>query len=99
MQNEIYHLEWQQINITITYVSNYSKAVEKIQGYKLAHIQILADEPLPITETGYRSIFIPQKVVSDRGGLTCFVLDALEEAAKSSEWKKHVQSRKQFSLF
>jgi hypothetical protein len=99
MQIETYQLEWEQTKITIIYKPNYSKAVEEIHDYQLAHIQVKADEALPITETGYRSIFLPEKEVSERAGVTCFIWELLEEAAKSPKWKSFNQKRKQLSLF
>lgn len=66
-------LPWQGIQVKITYQPHYSDAVLKMYGYQLAHVTVEAETPLPITETGYRSIFIPDSEVQGggRGGGLC----------------------------
>ena len=67
-------LPWQGINIKITYEPDYSQAVKTIQGYQLAHIQIQADTPLPITKTGYKSAFMPDSEVQEAGGVIKLIM-------------------------
>lgn len=54
-----FSFQWQGIAINVTYCPDYSKAMREIQGYALAHIEVRAATRLPITETGYRSIWLP----------------------------------------
>ena len=50
--------------------------------------------PLPVTETGYRSHFIPAGTVAEHGGAVAFVTAWLEHEAARTGW-----SGAQLSLF
>ncbi len=92
-------LPWQGINIKITYEPDYSQAVKTIQGYQLAHIQIQADTPLPITKTGYKSAFMPDSEVQEAGGVIKLIRAELDKAAQSQEWKQYKAEQSQLKLF
>ncbi len=92
-------LPWQGMNIKITYESDYSQAVKTIQGYQLAHIEVRHDSPLPITETGYRSLFLPDKEVQEAGGVIKLIRAELDRAAQSKEWKQYKARQSQLKLF
>ena len=92
-------LPWQGIQVTITYQAHYSDAVLQIHGYQLAHVTVEAETPLPITETGYRSIFIPDKEVQEAGGVVAYVHKALNEAAQSKQWQDYLKEKSQLRLF
>ncbi len=62
-------IKWNSIDIVIDYNPPYSKAFKDIYGQELAHIQIYANEPLPKTETGYRSHFISAAELKQSGCL------------------------------
>lgn len=62
------------------------------------HIEVRADQRLPITETGYRSLFIAVSEYGD-ADLAGFVTDWLEQAAQSKDWQGYVDASRQFSLF
>lgn len=98
-QYQIFTLGWQNFEVTIKFNSSYSEAFKHIQGMSMAHIEVKADEPLPFTETGYRSLFIPLPEVIEYGGAVSLVQSWLEEAAKTPAWKKYQAERKQLSLF
>ncbi|WP_417261450.1 hypothetical protein [Celeribacter sp.] len=69
-------------------------------GSPVDHIEIESDgrEPLPITETGYRSNFILAGTIpSDE--LERHVLAWLEEQAQTDGWKQYEAERRQLSLF
>lgn len=91
-------LIWDGIEIQITYIESYSKAYEEVYGEKLSHIKIYAQEELPITDTGFKSIFIVQSRLKDAGGIEKFILDALNEGAKSRAWQFKQESKKQLCL-
>lgn len=99
MESQPFSLIWQEIEISITYVESWSKAYKDIWGYQLAHMKIHAEEPLPITQTGFRSIFLHHHEVMEEGGVTNFVNAILEEASLSKSWQEHLQQRNQLSLF
>lgn len=54
--------------------------------------------PLPITETGYRSAFIPSGEVTVDTYVSA-VLAWLDEEAKSVQWKDQEQKSRQMTLF
>ena len=92
-------LPWQGMNIKITYKADYSKAVKNLQGYQLAHIEVRHDSPLPITKTGYRSIFLPDSEVQEAGGVIKLIRAELDKAAQSKEWKSYQAKQSQLKLF
>lgn len=63
------------------------------------HIELRAEEKLPVTETGYRSHFIHQDEFALFENVTCFVEQWLDTAANSPGWIKHKEESRQLSLF
>lgn len=90
---------WEGIEITINYTHNYSNIYDKIYGDIMSHIEISAMEELPITETGYRSIFILQSNLNRWGGVEKYVIDELNKASKSDAWQFKQLSKNQLCLF
>ena len=63
------------------------------------HIELYADEPLPITQTGYRSHFFAgnaEMTISDAAGL---VATWLTDEAQTVAWRTYQESRRQGDLF
>ena len=54
---------------------------------------------LPVTETGYRSHFLPAATVEEFGGPESYVSAWLDHEAKSPDWKKRKDAARQMSLF
>lgn len=98
-EKQIFRHTWQGIEIEISFKPNYSKAYQDIMGDTLSHIAIKAGEPLPITQTGYRSVFLSSEEVENAGGVIPLVQNWLNEYSKSEEWKKYVNAKSQLSLF
>lgn len=94
-----YQTTWHNIPIQIDYNPDYSKAYRDIYGYPLAHIEVRADRALPITETGYKSIFLAEPLVSDYGTVTAYVTAMLDEAGQSPKWKQVEAAQNQLNLF
>lgn len=94
-----FSFQWQGISVNVTYCPDYSKAMREIQGYALAHIEVRAETRLPITETGYRSIWLPNGEVQEAGGAEKLVKFILDTEAQSSEWKSYLRDARQLSLF
>jgi len=98
MSNDIqtYRLTWQGIVVEITYDPT---------GWGIvAHLQVESLAPpraaLPITETGYRSHFIPCGMIEELGGDVIAQVKAwLDEEARSLEWRKRVEADRQGELF
>jgi hypothetical protein len=96
MEKQIHRLTWRGIEIEARYTP--------LQWKVIAHLEIesVAPEraPLPITETGYRSHFHqPGTVEANGGDVVAQVTAWLDEEAEKLEWKRHVESCRQFSLF
>lgn len=103
MNKDVFIFRWNGYEIEVTYVADYSKAFHEVYGYPLAHIEVKTLSPeraaLPITETGYQSIFITKSEVDEAGGVKAMLLDALDEAALSREWQVRHEEQMQYSLF
>ena len=85
---EQHHITWRGIALEITFTPEKFGLVD--------HIEIRAEgrAPLPVTETGYRSHFIPAGTVTEHGGAVAFVTAWLEHEAARTGW-----SGAQLSLF
>ena len=64
-------------------------------------IEVISAErvPLPITETGYKSLFIPPERIAEFGSATDYVLAWLDHAAEAESWKGREAEARQLSLF
>lgn len=65
------------------------------------HIELLSKDRhvLRVTETGYRSHFLPEGIVEEYGGPDAYVSAWLDQEAKSSDWSKRKEAERQMSLF
>jgi hypothetical protein len=88
-------LTWEGITMAITYEP------ESFGGQAHLQVRVTApvDAPLPITETGYRSHFLPRAHVEFVGGPAAFVRAWLEEAARSPSWRRTRDRWRQLELF
>lgn len=64
------------------------------------HVELSSDGrvPLPVTETGYKSHFLPTGIVT-ADTLEEQVTAWLDELAQSEDWRRHEEASKQLSLF
>lgn len=85
---EQHHIIWRGIALTITFTPNWLKLADHIEVETEGRI------PLPVTETGYRSHFVPVGTVEAYGGAAAFVTAWLDAEAKRTGW-----SGAQLSLF
>lgn len=85
---EKHTITWRGIALEITFTPEKFGMVD--------HIEIMSEGrvPLPVTETGYRSHFIPAGTVAAHGGAVAFVTAWLEHVAARTGW-----SGAQLSLF
>jgi hypothetical protein len=90
-----YRLDWRGFEIEIRYCPEWTSSM------RVAHIEVesVCRSPLPITDTGYRSLFINADLVEELGGATSFVEHWLNEETEDSGWKSSEDRRRQFSLF
>ena len=101
MAYEIYRFTWQGIEIETRYNPHHYGETAHLE------IQTLSpeNEPLPITQTGYRSHFHPRDVIELHGAenrgdtLIEHVVDWLDAEAEKPAWKKFVEERQQLNLF
>jgi hypothetical protein len=91
---EHHPLNWRGIGMQIIY-----QPEAYICPTVYAHIEVQADEPLPITETGYRSLFLPVDSVEHAGGPVAYVRLWLEAKATSPAWKAIENEHRQGRLF
>jgi len=88
----IHEIEWQGIAITISHRSQWPIV-------DFHHIEVKADQRLPMTETGYKSHFMPEKALSEFEDVVDFVSQWLEATCQSKEWLRYVEDMRQPSLF
>jgi hypothetical protein len=87
--------KWRGITLEIRHCPLWSKVAE------IDHFEVVCKDRqvLPITETGYRSLFIRPEYIEAHGSAQAYVLGWLEEEAKSPEWTRKEANSKQLSLF
>lgn len=92
-------INWHGIDIEIIYTESYSTSYLEVYGYPLTHIELKAEQPLPVTETGYRSLFIPAPNLSDFKTPEAFITDWLDVEADCPAWQQYEEQSKQYALF
>jgi len=77
---EKHNITWRRIKIEITFTPDKFGMVE--------HVELRSEgrTPLPVTETGYRSNFLPCGHVADYGGAVAFVTAWLDREAEQTGW-------------
>ncbi len=97
-----YEIDWRDpasgtsVKIRITHSRDYLG-----QGQDHVEVESLVPKktPLPITETGYRSHFLPPLDLVNNGGPVTFVTAWLDREAKGRDWQKRQTVRSQGDLF
>ncbi|MEM6321816.1 MAG: hypothetical protein AAF960_29415 [Bacteroidota bacterium] len=84
--------------MTINYKENYS---ETTKGNGVHHLEVITEnrQPIPFTETGYRSHFFNVEELKYYGTPVDYVKVWLEEKAKSKAWKAYKKKKNQLTLF
>lgn len=90
---------WQGIAMSVSYDPEPWASFRKVYGYALAHVTVSAPCPLPISDTGFRSAYLPAQEVDAEGGPFRFVLAWLEHEAGSPIWHARQEQARQLSLF
>lgn len=91
-------LIWRGIQVDIIYKPNYFSNSSKYIN-QLAHLEVRSNQPIPITETGYKSIFLYVYEVEEAGGAISLIEKLLNESATSKEWQEYEISQQPISLF
>ena len=97
---EQYHLNWRGISIIVVYTPDFHAT--PTDTYHHCHLEVMSERPrvpLPITETGYRSVFLPGGAVEHAGGPERYATLWLDHAAQSKTWKATERDLRQGSLF
>jgi hypothetical protein len=92
-------LDWRGVKLTVTYDPAYFPSA----SYHSAHLEIrvLSPEgaPLPISDTGYRSHFLPKGYVADAGGPADYVRSWLDRESSSPAYRRALDRWRQLDLF
>ncbi|MFN3624928.1 MAG: hypothetical protein ACK4TP_12800 [Hyphomicrobium sp.] len=95
---EHYAMTWRGIEVLVAYQPESFGLAECLHS----HLEVMTSEPrrpLPMTETGYKSLFLPAGTIEELGGPLAYVSRWLEHAAKSPQWKSIEQDSRQANLF
>ena len=97
-QKQKFTLQFQHLTLEIRY-SPKPFASAQIEHYEIVTLQP-AGTPHPLSETGYKSLFIhPEWTKQFDGDPRACMNFALEEAAKKPAWKDYLSQTQQLSLF
>lgn len=88
----VFTLQWTDIAVRVEYRANWLN-----MGHW--HIQLRCNDRLPVTTTGYRSIFVTAERLNGEDDICAFVTDLLDEAATSKDWQDYLEDRRQLKLF
>lgn len=98
----VQRIDWNGIVVEIAYEPDWL-GMTALYGEAMAHLQVSSVSPerapLPITETGYRSHFLPAAAVIESGGPVAYVRSWLEEAEKCPAWKEQQDASRQLAFF
>lgn len=90
---------WQNISVHATYTPYYMSSSFLNDTSVLSHIEIRASEPLPITSTGYKSMFFYQNKNDMITDPERYVREHFDEGEKSKTWQRYLIDQLQPSLF
>lgn len=68
-------------------------------GAHICHMEVLCNERLPITATGYKSFFTPVAMLEGYESAEAFLLSWLDHEAQKPNWIECEVSSKQMTLF
>jgi hypothetical protein len=96
-------VDWQGITVSVSYEADWLGMSKELSQFATAHLEIEAvdppKQPLPVTETGYRSHFVARGVVEQAGGPVAYARAWLDQAAKAPAWKRREAESRQLCLF
>jgi len=92
-------LVWNGLTLEVSYDPKWMSVGRSITAHLEVRSLAPEAEPLPITETGYRSYFCTPEEIDAQGGATAYVTAWLDHEARSPKWKAADLARRQLSLF
>lgn len=94
-------IDWEGITVEVSYEPNWLGL--SIGGEPVAHLQLRSVKPeraaLPVSETGYRSLFVSADEVAEQGGPLAYALLWLDCEAVHPAWAAQLEAARQLSLF
>lgn len=63
------------------------------------HIELRCAQPLPVTQTGYRSYFVPCGDDASEDEISELVMHWLDQAAQHPDWQRYLAASRQLDLF
>jgi hypothetical protein len=97
-ERQTFEARWQGIPLSVSYAEPWT-SFRAVYGYALAHVTVTASCPLPITDTGFQSVYIAAREIEAEGGPVAFVLAWLDHDAALPAWQAQREQARQFSLF
>lgn len=73
-------ITWRGVALTITFTPNWLGLSDHIE------LRTEGRAPLPVTDTGYRSHFVPTGTIDAQDGAVAFVTTWLDHEAKRTRW-------------
>lgn len=104
MRNRLYkqRILWNRIAIEIVFEPDWLGAAGTMPHEALAHLQLRSIRPdrvpLPVSETGYRSAFLPAATVYRAGGPVAYARQWLNTEAASPRWQAFQETAGQYIL-
>lgn len=94
-------LVWEGITLRLKYEPGYHCPVEGLNHRAHLEVKVVEPEsaPLPITETGYRSLYLCGGVIEECGSPSIYLRNWLDECARDPAWRKALDRWRQLSLF
>lgn len=89
---ETFELVWRERTVQVSYEKNWLNS-------DFDHIELRCEEPLPVTNTGYRSYFVPAPDFTDEAEIIACIVGWLDAAADTKEWRRYEEDRRQLKLF
>ncbi|MCE8005970.1 hypothetical protein [Aestuariivita sp.] len=89
---ETFELVWQERRVEVSFQFNWL-------GSDFWHIELRSPDVLPLTETGYRSCFVPSTDDASEQTIRNLVLHWLDDAADTERWQSYLNESRQLSLF
>jgi len=97
------YFTWQNIKIAVRFHPNRFPVSNQENADAMAHLEIKSMEPLnapiPISETGYKSHFVPKDAILAYGTPLEFVKEWLNVQSQTKLWKAHLERSRQGVLF
>lgn len=82
---QTHRLTWRHARLEITHTRDY---LEKGHDHIEVAVKAPKGAPIPITETGYRSHFLPASEIESAGGVVPFVAAWLDREATTKAWQQ-----------